>query len=82
MEKETGLPAVIIDGNDINVKMIAMSKGMPVDKKAVRLILLDNPMGQERELTPFILVRKEGKKIFEKEKAVHRTTWCNGRPSV
>lgn len=59
VEKETGFPAVIIDGNDINVKIIAMSKGMPVDKKAVRLILLDNPMGQERELTPFILVRKE-----------------------
>ena len=59
VEKETGLPAVIIDGNDINVKVIAMSGGVPVDKKAVRLILLDNPMGQERELTPFILVRKE-----------------------
>jgi len=59
VEKETGFPAVIIDGNDINVKIIAMSKGMPVDKKAVRLILLDNPMGQERELTPFILVRNE-----------------------
>lgn len=59
VEKETGLPAVIIDGNDINVKIIAMSPGMPVDAKAVRLILLDNPMGQERELTPFILVRRE-----------------------
>ncbi len=59
VEKETGLPAVIIDGNDINVKIIAMSAGMPVDAKTVRLILLDNPMGQDRELTPFILVRRE-----------------------
>jgi hypothetical protein len=59
VEKETGLPAVIIDGNNINVKIIAMSKGMPVDKALTRLILLDNPMGQEREMTPFILVRKQ-----------------------
>lgn len=59
IEKETGLPAVIIDGNNINVKIIAMSKGMPVDAKAARLILLDNPMGQDRELTPIIIVHKE-----------------------
>lgn len=59
IEKETGLPAVIIDGNNINVKIIAMSKGMPVDAKAARLILLDNPMGQDRELTPIIIVRKK-----------------------
>ncbi len=61
IEKETGLPAVIIDGNNINVKIIAMSKGMPVDAKAARLILLDNPMGQDRELTPIIIVRGENK---------------------
>lgn len=58
IEKETGAPAVIIDGNNINVKIIAMSKRMPVDAKLTRLILLDNPMGQEEELTPFIIVRR------------------------
>jgi hypothetical protein len=58
VEKELGAPAVIIDGNNINVKVIAMSKGMPVNARLVRLILLDNPMGQEEELTPFIIVRR------------------------
>ncbi len=58
IEKAFGLPAVIIDGNNINVKVIAMSGGVPVNKKLARLILLDNPMGQDDELTPFVLVRK------------------------
>jgi hypothetical protein len=58
IEKSLGTPAVIIDGNNINVKVIAMSKGMPVNVATARLILLDNPMGQDEELTPFIIVRR------------------------
>lgn len=58
IEKELNLPAVIIDGNNINIKIIGMSKGMPVNATTARLALLDNPMGQEEEKTPFILVRK------------------------
>ncbi|MBI2623668.1 MAG: hypothetical protein HYW65_03815 [Candidatus Liptonbacteria bacterium] len=58
IESKTAVPAVIIDGNNINVEVIAMSKSVPVDKKTARLILLDNPMGQNDEMTPFILVRR------------------------
>ena len=58
LENALGTPAVIIDGNNINVEIIAMSRGVPVDKKTARLILLDNPMGQDDEMTPFIIVRK------------------------
>jgi F420-0:gamma-glutamyl ligase len=58
IEERLKIPTVIIDGNNINVKIISMSSGMPVDSKNVRLSLLDNPMGQEDEMTPFILVRK------------------------
>jgi F420-0:gamma-glutamyl ligase len=58
IEDKLGCPAVIIDGNNINVKVIAQSKGVPLNKKICRLILLDNPMGQGDELTPFIIVRK------------------------
>jgi hypothetical protein len=59
IENKLKIPAVIIDGNNINVKIIAQSKNVPVDKKECRLILLDNPMGQDDELTPFIIVRKK-----------------------
>ena len=58
IEAQCGVPAVIIDGNNINVEVIAMSKSVPVDKKTARLILLDNPMGQNDEMTPFILIRR------------------------
>jgi len=53
-----GHPVVIIDGNNINVEVLGMSTDMPVDKAAARLILLDNPMGQGDELTPFVVVHR------------------------
>ena len=59
IEKKLNLPTVIIDGNNINVKIISMSSGVPVDSKIARLVLLDNPMGQDDEMTPFILVHKQ-----------------------
>jgi len=59
IEKRFNLPATIIDGNNINTKIIAQSDGMPFDKKLSRLVLLDNPMGQDDEMTPFILVSRK-----------------------
>ena len=58
LESKLGMPVVIIDGNNINVEIIAASDGVPVSAKIARLILLDNPMGQDDEMTPFILVRE------------------------
>jgi hypothetical protein len=51
-----GHAVVIIDGNNINVEVLGMSADMPVDKASARRILLDNPMGQGDELTPFVVV--------------------------
>jgi hypothetical protein len=58
IEDKYGIPTAIIDGNNINVEILGTSKGLPVDKATARLILLDNPMGQDDEMTPVILVRK------------------------
>lgn len=58
IENKFNLPTVIIDGNNINTKILGKSKGVPLSKKELRLILLDNPMGQNDELTPFIIIRK------------------------
>jgi hypothetical protein len=60
IEKEFGIPTVIIDGNNINVEVLGRSKGVPVSAEDARLILLDNPMGQNDELTPIVIIR-EGK---------------------
>jgi len=59
IEDRFHIPAVIIDGNNINVEVLGMSHGVPVTKELARKILLDNPMGQSDELTPIILVRKK-----------------------
>jgi hypothetical protein len=57
IEDQQGIPTTIIDGNNIDVKIISVSKKLPVDARVARLILLDNPMGQDEEMTPIILVR-------------------------
>ena len=59
LEDKYKIPAAIIDWNNINVEVLGMSKGMPVDAATVRLILLDNPMGQNDEMTPIVIVRKK-----------------------
>ena len=58
LEQRFGVPAAIIDGNNINVEVLGLSAGVPMMAEHVREILLDNPMGQSDELTPIILVRK------------------------
>ena len=57
IEDRLGFPAIIIDGNNINTKILGKSRKVLFSKKDCRLILLDNPMGQNDELTPFIIIR-------------------------
>jgi hypothetical protein len=55
-----GTPTYIIDGNNINVKVVAMSDGFGALNKAdLRQIMLDNPMGQDDELLPIFLLRQQ-----------------------
>lgn len=56
--EKSGLPAVVTDANFINVQILGVSKGVGLDKKTVRLVLLDNPLGQGNKMTPLVLVRK------------------------
>ncbi|HLV78636.1 MAG TPA: hypothetical protein VKT32_00100 [Chthonomonadaceae bacterium] len=51
----------IIDGNNINVEVIGMSRNlaaMGLDRAAARALMLDNPMGQHDELTPIYILRE------------------------
>ncbi|HZJ34399.1 MAG TPA: coenzyme F420-0:L-glutamate ligase [Candidatus Angelobacter sp.] len=59
VEDTFSIPTVVIDGNNINVEVLGMSKGVPVSAKLARLILLDNPMGQDDEKTPIMIVRQQ-----------------------
>ncbi len=59
IENKYGIPAIIVDSNNINVEILGMSLNFPISHKRAREILLDNPMGQEDQLTPIILVREK-----------------------
>lgn len=58
LEEKLGYPVVMMDGNNVNVEIISRSPGVPVTQKVSRLVLLDNPQGQDQELTPFVIVRE------------------------
>jgi hypothetical protein len=55
---ELGAPVVIVDANNINVEVLGASRDLPVSTAQARKILLDNPMGQNDEMTPIIRVRR------------------------
>jgi len=55
-----GVPVAIVDANNINVEVLGTSPAFPVDDTTVREVLLDNPLGQNDELTPIIVVRRLG----------------------
>lgn len=64
LEATLNYPVCIIDGNNINVKIIAMSIGkannaLDLNAKIIREALLDNPMGQDDEMTPIVILRKQ-----------------------
>ena len=70
-----GCGCYIIDGNNINVEVIGMSKNLGllrVDKAFARLLMLDNPMGQNDELTPIFALREA------KDAALLRTSLTAG----
>lgn len=58
IERELGMPNITGDMNFIDVKILGVSAGVGLDKKTVRKILLDNPLGQGNKMTPFCLVRR------------------------
>ena len=57
IEDETGWPVAIVDANNVNVKVLGVSRGVPLSADRVRLAVLDNPLGQDDERTPVIVVR-------------------------
>jgi hypothetical protein len=56
--RASGAPTAIVDANNINVEVLGTSTAFPVDRSVVREVLLDNPLGQNDELTPIIVVRR------------------------
>lgn len=57
--QKTGVVMAIVDANDLGIELLGRSKQLrdwPVP--ALLQLVLDNPAGQSRQFTPFILVRE------------------------
>jgi len=54
-----GIDCMIVDANDISVQILGTNKEIPFSREKLAKIIRDNPAGQGRQQTPFILIRRE-----------------------
>ena len=57
LEKDTGIPVVIMDANDIDQNQLGKCDDFPLTDEEIQDAMADNPSGQGDELTPLILIR-------------------------
>ena len=57
LEKETGIPVVLMDANDIEQNQLGKCTDFPLTDDEIQDAMRDNPCGQGDELTPLILIR-------------------------
>ena len=57
LEKETGVPVVLMDANDIDQNQLGKCTDFPLTDEEIQDAMADNPSGQGGELTPLILIR-------------------------
>ena len=58
IEEKTGIPALIVDANDIDVVILGRSQRLKnIPLKVLKDYIKDNPAGQDDECTPFVLIR-------------------------
>ena len=57
LSKETGIPVVLMDANDLQRDQLGKSSNMPLTDEQLQDAMRDNPSGQGAELTPLILIR-------------------------
>ena len=55
--EKTGILSMIVDANDLNVEMLGHCSQLKESDEALLDLIRDNPAGQDRQLTPFVLIR-------------------------
>ncbi len=59
--EKTGVEMMIVDANDLTCELLGRCRSLRDRPEAELLALIaDNPAGQDRQLTPFILIRRLG----------------------
>jgi F420-0:gamma-glutamyl ligase-like protein len=52
-----GVSTMIVDANDLGCEILGKSSDIKLSDKELKQYIIDNPAGQEKELTPFIIIR-------------------------
>ena len=56
--EKTGILSMIVDANDLNVELLGCCSKLARSESELLALIQDNPAGQDRQLTPFILIRE------------------------
>lgn len=56
--EKLGIKAMIVDANDFNAEILGKSDAIEYDDKTLAKMIKDNPAGQEKTLTPIVLIRE------------------------
>ncbi|MBU5435447.1 F420-0--gamma-glutamyl ligase [Pseudoflavonifractor sp. MSJ-37] len=56
---KTGIVSMIVDANDLDVEMLGHCSQLKQSDSELLDLIRDNPAGQDRQLTPFILIRPQ-----------------------
>lgn len=57
--EKTGIVMMIVDANDLNVELLGKGEQLKDwSREDLLALIADNPAGQDRQLTPFVLIRE------------------------
>ena len=59
IEEKLGIKSMIVDANDIERTVLGKADTIEKTNEFLEKLIEDNPAGQSRQLTPFILIRKK-----------------------
>lgn len=57
VKEKLGITCMIVDANDFGQEILGYSSDITFPEDQLRALIADNPAGQEKQLTPFILIR-------------------------
>lgn len=59
IEEKLGIKSMIVDANDIERTILGKAESIKESNEFLKKLIEDNPAGQSKQLTPFILIRKK-----------------------
>lgn len=59
--RQTGVKTFLVDANDLGVEVLGQAAVIEETPERLAALMRDNPAGQCRQLTPFILIRRQRK---------------------